>query len=337
MMTIGYFGDGRWAQRALDNIHEAHGLEVAFVVARHDAPDQVLRDRAQAMDVPFYAPENVNAPSFLEKIDSHAPDVNVSMSYNQIFRADAIELAPKGFINCHAGALPFYRGRNVLNWALLNGEDRFGVTVHYVEESIDTGDIITQRFGVVTPEDDYQSILDKAVALCAEALLDALRDLRQANVTTTSQESIHPVGFYSSRRREGDEWIDWSWSTERIYNLVRAIAPPGPGARTVLNGGSIVVTKAELIPQAPEYIDRPGTVVGTDSEGIIMKTGDTTLKVTEIADWDGEVVNPRTPRLRIGTVFGQNVQHELNRLSNLVGHLEKRIDELENRRPPEDV
>lgn len=329
-MTIGYFGDGRWARLALDRIREAPGLEVAFVVARHGAPDPGLRDRADALDVPFYVPEDVNTPSFLDKIDAHASDVNVSMSYDQILRADAIELAPKGFINCHAGALPFYRGRNVLNWALINGEDRFGVTVHYVEESIDTGGIITQRFGVITPEDDYQSVLDKAVGLCADSLLDALHDLRQENVAATPQEAIHPVGFYSSARGEGDEWIDWSWPSERIYNLVRAISPPGPGARTLLDGDPLVVTEAERIPQAPEYIDRPGTVVGTASDGIIVKTGDTSLKVTEIADWEDEVVNPRTPRHRIGTAFGQNIHSELNRLSTRVDRLERRISQLES-------
>lgn len=329
MMTIGYFGDGRWARLALDKIRKASGLEIDFVVARHGAPDSELQNRAEALEVPFYVPQDVNAPSFLGTIDAHAPDVNVSMSYDQILRADAIESAPKGFINCHAGALPFYRGRNVLNWALINGEDRFGATVHYVEESIDTGDIITQRFGVITPQDDYRSVLEKATTLCADALLDALHDLQQDDVTAIPQKAIHPVGFYCSGRQEGDEWIDWSWSTERIYNLVRAIAPPGPGARTLLNGNPLVVTEAERIPQAPEYIDRPGTVVGTASDGIVVKTGDTTLKVTEIADWEGEVVNRRTPRYRIGTAFGQNMQHELNRLSKQVDRLEERIAQLE--------
>lgn len=328
-MRIGYFGDGRWARLALEKICKASRLEIAYVVARYDDPDSVLRDRAAELDVPFFAPENVNAPSFLGEIDAHEPDVNVSMSYDQILRKQAIEAAPKGFINCHAGALPFYRGRNVLNWALINGEDRFGVTVHYVDESIDTGAIITQRFGVITPQDDYQSLLDKAVELCADALLEALHDIRRGEVAPTSQKEIHPVGFYSSARREGDEWIDWSWSTERIYNLVRAIAPPGPGARTLRDGDPLVVTKAEQIPQAPEYIDRPGTVVGRDEDGITVKTGDTTLKVTEIADWDGEIVNPRVPGHRIGTVFGRNLRSEVERLSDRVTQLEQRISQLE--------
>ncbi|WP_118828417.1 methionyl-tRNA formyltransferase [Salinibacter ruber] len=328
-MRIGYFGDGRWAQRAFERIASSQNLEAAYVVARHNAPDSVLREYAQDLEIPFFSPPDVNDTSFLEELESHQPDVNVSMSYDQILQTDAIELAPKGFINCHAGALPFYRGRNVLNWVLINGEDRFGVTVHYVDESIDTGDIITQRFEVITPEDDYQSLLDKAVELCADALLDALHDIRQGTVSTRSQGDIHPVGFYCSARREGDEWIDWSWATDRIYNLVRAIAPPGPGARTVLDGEPLVIIEAEKIREAPEYIDRPGTVVGREQDGIVVKTRDTTLKVTKIADWNGEVTNPRTPKYRIGTSFGVNLKNEVQQLSSRIDQLEQRIAHLE--------
>ncbi len=329
MMRIGYFGDGRWAHRSFERIADSQELEVSYVVARHDNPDPVLREYTRDLEIPFFSPVDVNDSSFLEELANYAPDVNVSMSYDQILGADAIGLAPEGFINCHAGALPFYKGRNVLNWVLINGEDRFGVTVHYVDESIDTGDIITQRFEVITPEDDYQSLLDKAVELCADALLEALHDIHKGRVSTRSQEEIHPVGFYCSGRREGDEWIDWSWTTARIHNFIRAIAPPGPGARTILNGNPVVMIESEKISEAPEYIDRPGTVVGKDGSGIVVKTGDSTLKVTKIADWNGEISNPRSPEHRIGTSFGVNFQREFRRLSGKIERLEKRIDQLE--------
>ena len=251
------------------------------------------------------------------------------MSYDQILRREAITLAPLGFINCHAGALPFYRGRNILNWALINGEEQFGVTVHYVDEEIDTGDIITQKFAAIESGDDYGSLLSKAVGLCAEALLEALREMRDGKVAARPQEDIHPVGFYSSARREGDEWIDWSQPTERIHNLVRGIAPPGPGARTIHDGSELVILKSELIPAAPEYIDRPGTVVGK-RDGIIVKTGTTTLRVKKIADWEGEIVHPRIPDYRIGTTFGINLGHQLHQVQQRIRKLEARLNDLES-------
>jgi methionyl-tRNA formyltransferase len=328
-MTIGFFGDGRWAHRSLNHIISSDALEVAFIVARHAQPDPALEAYAERLGVPFYTDPNVNRPEFIDTIRDHETDIHVSMSFDQILKAEIINLAPEGFINCHAGALPFYRGRNVLNWALINGERRFGVTVHDIDEGIDTGDIVLQRFGDITHEDDYGSLLDKAVELCAETLFEALLQIEEGRATRTPQAQIHPVGFYSSSRRKGDEWIDWTWSTRRIYNLIRAIAPPGPGARTLLECRPIAILRSEHIPEAPHYRDRPGTVVGRDDGGITVKTGDTTLRVTQVANLvDGAFEDKRTPSFRIGTTFGVNLMHEITRLRQRVVALETRLEDL---------
>ena len=328
-LTIGYFGDGRWARRALDRIVERPELRVLFVVGRHPDPDSKLRDYARRIDVPFATDPDVNRPAFRETLRGYEADIHVSMSFDQILGRDLIDLAPEGFINCHAGALPFYRGRNVLNWALINGEDQFGVTVHYVEEDIDAGDIIVQRVADITATDDYGSVLDKAVPLCARALQEALLQIRAGEVEPTPQDTIHPVGFYCSRRKEGDEWLDWDWSSRRIHNFVRGIAPPGPGARTLLGDDRIAILRTERIEEAPEYIDRPGTVVGRDEDGIVVKTGDTSLRVRRVADVDreGALANERTPTHGIGTVFGKNPRRELERMRARVRALEERLDQ----------
>jgi methionyl-tRNA formyltransferase len=303
-MRIGYFADGRWAHMALDRIRGLEEVQVGCIVARYESPDPVLQSAADDLGVPFLVDENVNREVFQSKIRDFQIDLNVSMSFNQILKRPILDLAPKGFINCHAGALPFYRGRNVLNWVLINGEERFGVTVHHIDEGIDTGDIIEQRFAPIGPDDDYADLLDRAVELCADTLESALAAIRDGTDTRTPQADIHPVGQYCSGRRDGDEWIDWSWSSERIHNLVRGIAPPAPGARTTLNGMTVAVLRTERIPGAPAYIDRPGTVVGRVPEGVIVKTGDTSVRVTHVADVvDEKLENERNPSIRIGTVF----------------------------------
>jgi methionyl-tRNA formyltransferase len=86
--------------------------------------------------------ENINSKNFIERIKTYFCDLFVSMSFNQIFKDEIINLTPLRIINCHAGKLPFYRGRNILNWVLINDEKEFGITVHYVDEGIDTGDFI---------------------------------------------------------------------------------------------------------------------------------------------------------------------------------------------------
>ena len=301
-MKIGYFADGEWSHKALDKIIKNDSFKVDFIVARHDKADPILKIYAERLNVPFLTTPDVNGPEFISRIAEFGSDIFVSMSFNQILKKTIIELPPKRFINCHAGKLPFYRGRNILNWALINGEKEFGVTVHYVDEGIDTGDIILQNTYEIEPHDNYGTLLRKAIEACPNTLEEALNIIHMDKVNPISQKDIHPRGFYCSQRRDGDEWIDWSWSSERIYNFIRGITIPGPCARSVWGDKKIAVICAEMIPDAPNYIDCPGRIVGRDDNGVTVKTGDTSLKVTEIADLEenGHLSNQRCPKLRMG-------------------------------------
>ncbi|MGU3843294.1 methionyl-tRNA formyltransferase, partial [Vibrio diabolicus] len=181
---------------------------------------------------------------------------------NQILKKSIIDYAPLGFINCHAGALPFYRGRNPLNWALINGESSFGITVHYVDEGIDTGDIVEQRLYPITRKDNYGTLLNIAIIEFAIVLYSAIVKISKNEVNVIEQKDIHPVGTYFGIRTFGDEIIDFNWSAERIYNFVRAISYPGPRARFFFNNEEYAVESSELIPEAPNYIATVGEVVG---------------------------------------------------------------------------
>lgn len=301
-MKIGYFGDGPWSHLALRRLHKSNHATIAFIVARHK-PDPVLEGMAKKLGLPFYHPEQVNAPDFICGIKQHAADLFVSMSFDQILKRDIRDAAPLGFINCHAGALPFYRGRNILNWVLINGESRFGVTVHHVDDGIDTGDIIVQKFANIGPDDTYADLLERAYPLCAEAIYEAVTLLETVNPPRQRQSEIHPIGSYFGRRLPGDERIDWSWSSERLHNFVRAITLPGPGARCQAWGKEIAVLKTERIPDALAYIATCGEVIGRSGDHIIAKTGDSSIAIKRIApiNADGSLGEPITPRLPIGT------------------------------------
>ncbi|MPL68887.1 Methionyl-tRNA formyltransferase [bioreactor metagenome] len=288
MIKIGYFADGPWAHNALEKIINNSEIEISFIVVRYDSVDKKLGEYADKLNVPLLKHKNVNSREFIEKIKQYNVDLNVSMSFNQIFKTEIINLAPGKFINCHAGALPFYRGRNILNWVLINGENKFGITVHYVDETIDTGDIIVQKFVPIERTDKYGDLLEKAYTYCAEALYEALILIKNNKVVKIKQESIHPIGFYCSKRCIGDEIINWNWSSERIYNFIRGIAIPGPGARSSCNGIEYIINEAKLIDNAPAYIDKTGNIVGKSKDGIIVKTGDTTILLTEIYDAYGK-------------------------------------------------
>ena len=121
-MRIGYFGDGPWAHNALEILNKRDDINILFVCARFENPDKVLEKKAKNLGIEFFTEKNINTPNFLEKLNSYKVDLLVSMSFNQIFKKLIYEIPKYGTINCHAGKLPLYRGRNVLNWVLINDE-----------------------------------------------------------------------------------------------------------------------------------------------------------------------------------------------------------------------
>ncbi|MEZ8985207.1 formyl transferase [Vibrio cyclitrophicus FF160] len=301
-MRIGYFADGPWSHKAIELIYETEGLDIVFIVPRFDTQDPVLKEWADKLDVPYIPVKDVNTPEFLSVMNEFKPELLVSMSFNQILRKSIIEYAPLGFINCHAGALPFYRGRNPLNWALINGESSFGITVHYVDEGIDTGDIVEQRLYQIARSDNYGTLLKKAISECANVLHSAIVRISKGQVERVVQDDIHPVGSYFGIRTFGDEVVDFNWGAERVFNFVRAINFPGPRARFFFKNEEYAIESCELIPGAPNYIATVGEVVGRNSKGVVVKVGDSTIFLTLVSSVkNGMAEDLGVPQFRIGS------------------------------------
>ena len=286
MLKIGYFGDGPWAHEAFKRLIQDETVEIKFVAVRYDTQDPALIRLAEAQQIPIELNRNINSDEFMDKMKTYDVDLFVSMSFNQIFKTRMIHLPPYGTINCHAGKLPFYRGRNILNWALINDEKEFGITVHYVDEGIDTGDIILQRTYPITDQDDYRTLLDRAYMGCAAILYDAIKQIQHGKVNAVSQDSIDKIGMYCGIRRAGDEIIEWNSTSRQIFNFVRALCRPGPTAISVLNGSMMHINRVRLIEGAREYINIPGQILGKTQDGFYVKTKDTFIEVIE-CEYDG--------------------------------------------------
>lgn len=279
-LRIGYFGDGPWAHKALEKLLQTSDFSLEFICVRRDFPDSFLRNKAEKLGIPCFSPRNVNDPEFLSVLQQLQADLFVSMSFDQIFGSSALSTPPLGIVNCHAGKLPDYRGRNVLNWALINDEKEFGITVHFVDEGIDTGDIILQATHEITDSDTYGSLLDKAYEGCADLLFEAVDQIRTGKVSRSRQRSNNASPIICSRRRPGDELIDWSQGSREVFNFVRALSDPGPIARTTLNTSTVFVHAIRYLPDAPVYKGIPGAVLSTTPEGFVVKTGDSYVEVT---------------------------------------------------------
>lgn len=287
-MRIGYFGDGPWAWEAFDKIVSDASLEIAFMTVRYDKRDAELVKRAQEYGIPLELSENINSPQFVEKMKQYRVDMFVSMSFNQIFKTEMINLPEYKTINCHAGKLPFYRGRNILNWALINDEKEFGITVHYLDEGIDTGDIILQETYAITDEDTYATLLARAYIGCADVLYRAIKMIQEDKAKRIRQSDIDAVGTYCGMRENGDEIIDWSQSSRDIFNFIRALCEPGPQATSWIKGKKISINKGRMIPGAHKYKNNAGQIIGKTEEGFLVKTGDTMLEIIEYT-YDGSI------------------------------------------------
>lgn len=321
-MRIVLFGDGRWAADTLKHL-AADGHHVAAVVVRARASDTLLENAATAMRIPVQRPANVNAPAFVTSLVALAPDLGVSVSYDQILRRAVLDVPRRGVINLHAGKLPRYRGRNVINWAIINGEQEIGLTAHMVDEGIDTGPILKQLTLPIGWTDGYGDVLARVVAALPGLAADTVREIAAGTATPVPQRAED--GTYFAGRGDGDEWLDWSLSSRHLYNKIRAITRPGPGARTLLDGREIVVWHARYDPSWPCYIATPGQVVGRvvgDEGGALVKTGDSTLLVQEVQISGA----PSTlPPWRIGTRLANDLGAALLTALNQMATLERRL------------
>jgi methionyl-tRNA formyltransferase len=251
------------------------------VCVRFDTQDDTLKQFCQKHNIDYLKDENINSKVFIDNISKYECDLFVSMSFNQIFKNEIINLTKYKIINCHAGKLPFYRGRNILNWALINNEEEFGITVHYVDEGVDTGDIILQETYPITMQDNYATLLERAYTECANILYKAVCLFKSGSVVGKKQIEIHPTGFYCSQRKFNDEILDWNRSSIDIFNFVRAICFPGPMARAIINGKEVKINKVELVSGAVSYKCITGAILNIVKESFLVKTGDSFIRVLE--------------------------------------------------------
>lgn len=284
-LKIGYFADGPWSHGALNLIINDPHMSVSFICARYSKPDPYLETKAKELGISFLVAKNVNSNEFLSLSILHECDLFVSMSFDQILRKSFYSLPIFGTINCHAGKLPFYRGRNILNWALINDEVEFGITVHYIDDGIDTGDIILQRTFPICDQDDYSTLLQTAYRECPPMLFEAIQKIQSGRAERIPQNSLQEQGSVFTQRKNGDELIDWKQTSREIFNFVRALTTPGPCAQTMLDGKLVRISKVEMVQDAPHYKCIPGAILAKDQHGFLVKTEDTYLRVTK---WSSE-------------------------------------------------
>ena len=217
----------------------AHGVDVRLVVSHRDNPKENIwfasvAELAALHGIQVITPDNPNVPEVIEQIRALQPDFFFSFYYREMLKRELLDIPKRGALNMHGSLLPKYRGRVPVNWAIIKGETETGATLHYMTEKPDNGDIVAQQAIPILPNDTALEVFQKTTVAAEMALNNCLPDLLAGRAQAVKQDLSK--GAYFGGRKAEDGVIDWSQSAQEIHNLVRAVAPPYPGATTTLLG-----------------------------------------------------------------------------------------------------
>ena len=226
----------------------ARGLDVVGVFTHEDDPREEIWFKsvaalARAHDVPVFTPPGVNTPEWMERIGALAPDLILSFYYRRMI-ADAILGLPRlGAFNMHGSLLPKYRGRVPVNWAVLHGETQTGATLHHMVRRADAGDIVDQEAVPIGPQDTARAVFDKVTCAARTVLERQLDNLVHGTAPRHPQDESQ--ASYFGGRKPADGRIDWSRDASSIFNLIRAVTHPYPGAFTEVEGRPLFIWWAQ--------------------------------------------------------------------------------------------
>jgi len=279
-----------------------HGVDVQLVVTHIDNPnetiwfDSVARFAAES-GIPVVTPEDPNTSVFIEQLSAQSPDFIFSFYYRHMLVPRVLAAGKLGAFNVHGSLLPKYRGRVPINWAIINGETETGATLHEMVEKPDAGRIVGRQAVTIGPDETAEEVFGKVTAAAASVLDTALPGLIAGTAVLETQDLSK--GSYFGGRRPEDGVIDWNAPAENIHNLVRAVAPPYPGATTSINGEIVKITKTKRMPPVLTHANPVHLNVANDRVIALCGKG-TMLRILE-AEIDGQPHNELMLAVRLGT------------------------------------
>jgi methionyl-tRNA formyltransferase len=285
-VVFGYGDMGVRGTRAL----LSQGLDVKLVFTHEDDPHETrwygsLAEFAKQHGLPCATPVIIG-PGEIERIRALAPDFIFSFYYRNMLPMEALTPARRGALNMHGSMLPRYRGRAPVNWAVLRGETQTGATLHYMVDRADAGDIVDQAAVPILENDTAVDVFYK-VADAAEMILTRSVPLL-VNGTAPRHRQDLSQGEYCGRRRPEDGRIDWTKPARQIHNLVRAVAPPFPGAFGFFAGERWLVARTRVLPR--DAVGKPSLHLYFEGDEPIVTCADgERLLILEARDANGPI------------------------------------------------
>jgi methionyl-tRNA formyltransferase len=311
-MRIVFMGTPEFAVPSLEALAEA-GHEIVLVVTQPDRPKgrkktltpPPVKEAALLRGIPIEQPERLRSSDTVSHIADLKPDLIVTAAYGQILPKAVLEAPRLGCINVHGSLLPRYRGGAPIQRAVMNGESITGVTIMYMAEGLDTGDMISKVEVPITDEDTSGTLFEKLSVAGSELLMQTLPAIESGAVQAIPQNAADAT--YAPNLSREDERIDWSLPARSVFNQVRGLSPMA-GAFTLLSGEPFKVWGCKPVEDGGKAGTLPGTVIKTDATGILVQTGEGALLLTAIQP-AGKKAMPaaewlKGARLPAGTMLG---------------------------------
>jgi len=245
----------------------------------HKFWNESVKEKAKALKLPVEMPHNINDPVFVDRLRRLSIDLIVLSGYAHVLGSRLLKVPKKGVINLHAGKIPFYRGGSPLNWAMINGETEGWLTIHYCTEQIDAGPILCEERFTISSEETIKEIWEKSLRMFPEMLIRVVDRIEKGTQMAMTRDLSQ--GTYYRSRKPKDGQIDWKRMTAKnVYDFVRALTHPFPGAFCFLDGKKMFVWKAALFKETIRY--SPGEVCRRNRNGCVVMAKDHGLVVERV-------------------------------------------------------
>lgn len=286
-MRICFFGSDEFSLPTLKSLHESEH-ELVAVVTQPDRPQgrglkvkpNTIALYAASMKTPLYQPEKLKDEAFCNLLESLRLDVAVVCAYGRILHRRILDIPFYGCINIHPSLLPKYRGAIPIEAALMAGDEKTGISIIYMDEGCDTGDIIVQYEYPIDPEDNGGSLREKLSRFAPEILKIALKYISEGKVPRTKQ--VCEKGFVTHPINKEDTFILWEFPAEKVRNLTRALWPQ-PAAKALFRGKLIKIGPVKVLEQEEKNKALPGTIVEIRKyEGPVITTSHGLVLLCEV-------------------------------------------------------
>jgi methionyl-tRNA formyltransferase len=289
---VAFFGYGELGLAGLQTLLSI-GAPVSNVIvpANRSGPGiDLVREAAARCAVPLLVqpPRRAIAP-FVDTLRNVRPDLIIVCSYSMMLPPPVLAVPAKGAVNVHGGLLPHYRGGHVTQWAIINAEREFGVTLHYIDEGVDTGPVIAERRFALDEADDAYSVGAKLCEAGSQLLTTWWQQLIDGTAPRIPQDESRAKYWPLRTPEEGR--ITWTMSASAICRLVRALCANSPGAYIELPERRIQVRRALALPSLDRYA-QPGEVVAVDADAVRVAAADGDVLIVAAVDMEGHRLAP---------------------------------------------